>query len=945
MFKFKVLIIIFFASLLLLSSCVMFPVSSSSKNYSKYLQKGNRYLSKKEYVKALKAYGECASLARIGEVGLVEGICKENIGVTYFSMEKHSEAQKAYQDAYYIYKANGLKESLVSVLLRKSILSSYKGNNLLALEYLSEAYENASKPELKFLVNYNIAVIYRHLGNYQASLIYFNKLLENSEIHIDENILASVYSGLGNLYKNLNDFQKAEFYYNKASELSDHLNDRPAYARAVINKGILYRKKGNFVEALGFFDKAAEANEDVTIAHMINLLKGDVYNELGNMLKVDSLYNTVLSAESDNKPSNKMLQLNAKLRFAEINISRNNYSLAQGIVNKILSEDYIYYNQNVDLLERVYLAHSTIEFNLGKPEIAIDYLINLMNSVESTRHDIINLSYKEEYFSTKTEIYERAIEIAYMLYSLNYSLGKNIESTLAANTGWFFSESIKARSFLQYLEANNYSSKIRSVPYEFLANQSNIEYQYTSSFNHLGFLINTEQDMYGALVRPQSKNNASRELSRSLFRSNYPRYAANRYAALTDVENIPLRKGEYIIEYEITKDAIYSFVCSRRGIISFNKKSINRQDLHEKLNQFAKHFSKPDMTNGSSPFDYDLASELFDILLKENISVLPENAKIIIIPDETLFNLPFESLIIDSYKLNNDDKSKLFIEPNFVLDSYLISYYQSMQVLNLIRNREESQSSWSKLMLAIGDPVYNNNDPSYALYKYSYPDYNFYEGGDGIIKNSFDTDSIRLYRRLPYTREEVQTLGSIMSRNSKSIDILLGYEASEDSLRNYDLSDYRYIHFATHGSVKTDNYPVKEPALILSQINLRDNDGYLTMTEIHDEKITADLVTLSACDTGLGKELSGEGIVGLTRAFMSAGAQSVLVTLAKVEDYATSELIKKFYFNINQGHSKAVALQMAKTELRDKSSQIVSGYTISHEEPKYWAPFVLMGEY
>ena len=149
------------------------------------------------------------------------------------------------------------------------------------------------------------------------------------------------------------------------------------------------------------------------------------------------------------------------------------------------------------------------------------------------------------------------------------------------------------------------------------------------------------------------------------------------------------------------------------------------------------------------------------------------------------------------------------------------------------------------------------------------------------------------------------------------------------------LSLYKYLHFAAHGNVD-EAHPARS-GIVLSPLTDPKEDGTLQMNEIMQLKLNADLVTLSACRTGLGKLLHGEGMIGLTRAFIYAGANSVVVSLWNVNDVATASLMKSFYQNLQSGMPKAEALRQAKLEL-------LTGEKRAWRHPYYWAPFVLIGE-
>jgi CHAT domain-containing protein len=158
-------------------------------------------------------------------------------------------------------------------------------------------------------------------------------------------------------------------------------------------------------------------------------------------------------------------------------------------------------------------------------------------------------------------------------------------------------------------------------------------------------------------------------------------------------------------------------------------------------------------------------------------------------------------------------------------------------------------------------------------------------------------------------------------------------DATKNELLLTDLGRYRFIHFATHGLLPVES-GIKEPALILSYEGKRQDDMLLTLSEILELKLRADMVVLSACNTGSGQVTRAEGVASLGSAFLAAGASSVMVSLWQVADSSTALLMEEFYRNLVSGKSKAVALAAARQTLMAKH----------YDNPFFWAPFVLTGE-
>lgn len=298
---------------------------------------------------------------------------------------------------------------------------------------------------------------------------------------------------------------------------------------------------------------------------------------------------------------------------------------------------------------------------------------------------------------------------------------------------------------------------------------------------------------------------------------------------------------------------------------------------------------------------------LYEKLIQPLEPHLTAARKLIIVPDGVLAYLPFETLA-DNVKRG---------APVFLLERFAISYAPSASALAALRTLKTNAAAATGF-IAFGDPVYAKTETEIV------PTMQSNERG-------FD------FRQLPYTRNEVNEIAALFPANERRI--LLGSEANEGSVKAAPLSQFRYVHFATHALVD-EEYPARS-AIVLSaptgdQGDNKQEDGALQMAEVMRLKLNADLVTLSACRTGLGRMLYGEGIIGLTRAFLYAGAESVVVSLWNVNDIATASLMKAFYKNLKQGMNKDDALRQAKLEL-------LRGQQPAWRHPYYWAPFVLVG--
>src|SRR5262249_27216202 len=279
------------------------------------------------------------------------------------------------------------------------------------------------------------------------------------------------------------------------------------------------------------------------------------------------------------------------------------------------------------------------------------------------------------------------------------------------------------------------------------------------------------------------------------------------------------------------------------------------------------------------------SSEMYRMLFLPLESALSAVSKLIVVPDGRLAYLPFETLVRPASVSGVDE---------YLLKRYVISYIPSTSALAAMKDRSAEMPSPPRDILAFGDPVYSSKSAGGRRSR-------SYETLDYYSTRGFD------FPRLPYSREEIRVIGSLYPASMK---LYLGKEASELNLKHEKLSFYRYIHFATHGYFDEEN-PARS-GIVLSLNQAGSEDGVLQINEIMRLRMNADMVTLSACKTGLGKLVKGEGITGMTRAFFYAGARSVMASLWEVNDAATGELMKRVYKNLHDGKNKSNALREAK---------------------------------
>jgi CHAT domain-containing protein len=343
--------------------------------------------------------------------------------------------------------------------------------------------------------------------------------------------------------------------------------------------------------------------------------------------------------------------------------------------------------------------------------------------------------------------------------------------------------------------------------------------------------------------------------------------------------------------FVVTREGLKSYVLPGAGQIADRVRRLRTTLERENL-----------LTRG---IYHEVAFQLYRDLVAPAATALAGKSDLVIVPDRALYYVPFETL------LGEEAGGRSFSDLPYLLRRYSISYAPSASVLAGLRVPRAEPVSPGRKRLAAFAP--------FAM-----------EGGRGDQPTRAG-EGWNLVP-LPASSREVSAIAALYPGSAVE---LFGRDASETNVRrNPAVATAERLHFATHA--QSNERQPELSGLVLASAADKSEDGFLQVYEIFNLKLAADLAVLSACETALGKEVTGEGLVGLTRAFFYAGVPSVVVSLWNVADGPAPDLMLSFYQDLDRLESKARALRQAKLSMISKG-------TYSH--PAYWAPFVLVGEY
>lgn len=384
-------------------------------------------------------------------------------------------------------------------------------------------------------------------------------------------------------------------------------------------------------------------------------------------------------------------------------------------------------------------------------------------------------------------------------------------------------------------------------------------------------------------------------------------------ARLKQLQHQVLGEAESVLEFYLGEDRSFAWLISS-GRVGFEILP-GRKEIEAKVRQYLDALAVAPM-NLHLQFQVTkqqaMAEELCNTLLGKLANQLRPDSKLIVIPDGLLNYVPYESLVHNG---------------RYLIEDYQISYLPSASLLELLRQpspRSAAERGDRLDLLAFGDPVFGQQAKTRGTGKKLplSPLETKREGGDSDISN---------LPRLPRTRDEVEYIAGLIPKERERLHF--GKDSTEKVFKQERLSKYRWIHLATHSSIDERN--PDRSAVVLALDDSGDEDGFLRATEIVDLDLDCDLVVLSACETGRGRLSSGEGIIGLSRAFLIAGARSLVVSQWAVSDISTAQLMKDFYQQLVNNATTPAALREAKLRMLHGGSET--------RHPHYWAPFVLIG--
>jgi CHAT domain-containing protein len=514
-------------------------------------------------------------------------------------------------------------------------------------------------------------------------------------------------------------------------------------------------------------------------------------------------------------------------------------------------------------------------------------------------------------------VYEEAIQISLLLYR---NLGDEAYQKLAFQ----FAEKSHANVLLQSLYESR-AKKFANIPAELLDDERQLRIDLTYYHAELQKMKSSSSEVDSSkMIQIENTlftlNESYQEQSKQ-FEEKYPDYYRLKYTISSpSLSAIQARLAD-------VNSSIAKFFWGDSNIYIFYLDQDSREVITIPQNT---HIAEQIRAVRTALINLDFerylnnASFLYQILMSPLENYLVDNQKLIIMPDGILYYLPFEALITENAPAIDQID---FTDLPYLIKKYEISYQFSYALFMEKQLQEKKSSKMAFLGVA---PVFSESEES--------------TGTEPFFQNIFQWQEIlNIFRsgksensKLPpllYSTTEVKEIESLFSQKKYPVKVLLNENARENEIKSASIASYRYIHFATHGIIN-EEHPGISGIVLAPEDSLATEDGILFADEIYNLELEADLVVLSACESGLGKIVKGEGLLGLTRGFIYSGAHNIVVSLWQVADRSTAEFMIQFYQYILAGQSYPTALRNTKLDFIAD---------IRYAYPLEWSPFILIG--
>ncbi len=780
-----------------------------------------------------------------------------------------------------------------------------RGELVKAEDLLSRAlayYQSSGALRSQDICLYWLTVLYGDTGDYSRAMARAREALQISRQIGFKTGEAFHLTTIGDIYLALGDYDRALEYNKQALIVAERYIGKwsreecwNTIGRVYIELSDFRRALESFQEAYDYIRRIGHRREEARCLYNIGL----AHLKLGDDLQAFDYFSRSRGAAS--LSGKRVIQADIFNRLGDIHRQRRSWAKSQDCyiqaqrVGVEVGQPHAIWEAEVGL--------AALSEARGDSPSAVDHYLKAIGVIEDLRVQLLLREYSSGFFKNKVIIYEALVNLLYERYERN-------PTPAALEECLYYAEKAKARSFLDDLQ----KARIDGVS---LSPDRAAELELVSrTISRLSAALNdaalSPADRF-ELRQKLEKTEDDYQLLIERARAENPEYASlvsSEPCRLPEIRSRLLDNETGIFEYFVGEKNLYIFFITASHLAARRLSTPESLRTLRLAKNYTRLLSSKEIENADTlPPGRRLCESL---ITSAGLDSLRGIKNLIFIPDRTLYYLPFEALVM------GDGPEAGRTEGRFLFEDYRVSYAPSASTLVSIQGRKRGVPAENDL-LSIGDPVIGRPGRIDGEKK----------RGDDILQEYY-LEKRFVLRRLEFASREMESISRAVAPGFRRI--VCGDEATEGRVKGLPLSRYKVLHFATHSLL--DDIVASRSALVLTADPRSDEDGFLQAREIYSLKLNAELVVLSACQTAGGKMEKGEGIQGLSRAFLCSGSRSVLASLWNINDRSTSWFMKSFYGYLAAGASKHEALRRTKIRM----------YHSGLWRPYHWAAFVLIGE-
>jgi len=866
-----------------------------------------------------------------GSTGIVRnatGAALSALGEVTYAKSNLPKATKQFQRALELLDGDRNRQANVHMFLAYTAGAGQPENARSEILQASKLYEATNNIDGQALAQVGLGLYDSSSGKNDQAIEKHRQAIDTFRSIGDRQSQAMVLNAVGQVYESLFQFDIALESYEQALQLLQEIDALDMATMALLKVGTIHRRRKEFDAALEYFERCRTLSHTAgkvrTEAAALNEMAG-LYADREKFAEAAQNYQQALNLyEGSRDFRGQAIALNSYGDFLlssgktkeALQIYQRAFSLSEQVQDKAIITTSIY---NLANAYRV----------LGDYPTALSFINRSIKMISDVRNDVGSLESRAALVSGEWKHYELCVEILMQLDRQHPQEGHAINAFL-------LNDKSRARLVLDLL--NKVQTDQHEGPIAELLNEKRkLEVNLTSLANYkMDLLLNKKDSTELAEVNEHIVQLRSQyqEVQAKLSQQLPPPPPLERFTPsnLDQVQSQLRDSNTLLLDYHLGDERSYLWAVSENSFHSYElrPRKVIAEAATKFYNLLVARQEAHDESSKSTQLDVATADCLFEeqgVVLSKMLldSVAQElgNRNLLILVEGELQRVPFEALPVPGKGATQ------------LIDTNEISLNTSFSTLMAIRAENKRVAAPDKIAAVIADPVFSKSDdrvqsetPSGAIASAAPVQNSTDSAGQGVLRD-------KVPMRLLHAGEEADAISAVAPRGTTMV--ARGFDATYETATSASVGQYQIVHFATHGFFDNDHPELSSIVLTRVDRNGSEKNGLMPLHDIYNLNLSAELTVLSACQTALGKDVRGEGLVGLTHSFISAGSKSVVASLWKVDDRATAALMAEMYKALLQDHmTTGEALRTAKLKMKQDKRW---------SAPYYWAGFVLQGEY